>query len=117
MKKMAEHLLKRDGIYYYNRRVPDDVRAAFPKSVVKFSLQTSSLKEAKARRNVADVEWDAKFERLGAKGGEQGAPPAGSQASRQADPTELVRQYVATMQARMTREHQQRSSLQRGRAS
>lgn len=56
------HLLRRDGRYYYRRRVPEDVVAGVGLRVIKFSLHTSDKGKAKQARAVADVEWDARFE-------------------------------------------------------
>jgi hypothetical protein len=38
----AEYLLQRDGIFYYNRRIPDDVSAQYASKRVVFSLKTRS---------------------------------------------------------------------------
>ncbi len=98
---MPEHLLRRAGVYYYNRRVPGDVRTAFGKAVVKYSLKTSSLKEAKARLNVADVEWDAKFDHL--RHGLEQLIAHGSSEIVLSNPVELVRRYVEEVTGRMVK--------------
>ena len=38
----AEYLLQRDGIFYYNRRIPDDVSAQYASKRVVFSLKIRS---------------------------------------------------------------------------
>ena len=38
----AEYHLQRDGIFYYNRRIPDDVSAQYASNRVVFSLKTRS---------------------------------------------------------------------------
>lgn len=55
-------LLIRNGTYYYNRRVPKNRRHLFgSREVIKQSLGTKSLAEAKVLRSSLDVEWDARF--------------------------------------------------------
>jgi integrase len=56
------HLTKRNGVFYYRRRVPLHLVESFGKSIIQFSLQTSSLKEAKKQRAVADLKWTTQFE-------------------------------------------------------
>jgi integrase len=64
-----QHLLRRKGVYYYRRRVPLCLVTAIGKKVVQVSLHTTSLKEARKRRTLRDLEWDARFEAAAA------APP------------------------------------------
>lgn len=56
------HLLRRNGRYYYRRRVPEDVAAVIGRPVIKFALNTSDKSKAKQARALADVEWDQQFE-------------------------------------------------------
>jgi integrase len=56
------HLTKRNGVFYYRRRVPLHLVESFGKSIIQFSLQTSSLKEAKKQRAVEDLKWTTQFE-------------------------------------------------------
>jgi hypothetical protein len=63
-----QHLLRRNGIYYYRRRVPLHLVTAIAKKVVQVSLHTTSLKEARKRRTLRDLEWDARFEAAAAVG-------------------------------------------------
>jgi integrase len=49
----AEYLLQRDGIFYYNRRIPDDVSAQYTSKRVVFSLKTRS--RSAAVRSAASV--------------------------------------------------------------
>ncbi|HEY6702095.1 MAG TPA: DUF6538 domain-containing protein, partial [Pseudolabrys sp.] len=56
------HLTKRNGVFYYRRRVPLHLVESFGKSIIQFSLQTSSLKEAKKQRAVEDLKWSTQFE-------------------------------------------------------
>ena len=63
MKKVAEnhHLHKREGVWYYRRRVPTHLLETFGKPVIQLSLRTTSKKVAIGRREVRDVEWSARF--------------------------------------------------------
>ena len=56
-----QHLLRRNGVYYYRRRVPLHLVKKIGKKVVQVSLHTNSLKEATKLRTLRDLEWDAKF--------------------------------------------------------
>ena len=71
MDRVAEtyHLKCRKGVWYYRRRVPDHLVGTFGKAVIQHSLDTKSLKQAKRRREVADIEWSARFSAA------EGAPP------------------------------------------
>jgi len=57
-----QRLLRRNGVYYYRRRVPLSVIDKLGRKVVQLSLHTTSLKEAKRLRTLRDLEWDARFE-------------------------------------------------------
>jgi hypothetical protein len=57
----SNRVLRRNGTYYYRRRVPLHLVEAIGKRVVRYSLKTTNLKEAKRRREVADIEWSARF--------------------------------------------------------
>jgi integrase len=54
-------LRRKNGVYYYRRRVPLPLVKKFGKKFVQVSLHTNNLKEAKKRRTLRDLEWDAKF--------------------------------------------------------
>jgi hypothetical protein len=56
-----QRLQRRNGVYYYRRRVPLDLVEKIGKKVVQFSLHTTDFKEAKKLRTLRDLEWDAKF--------------------------------------------------------
>ena len=58
------HLQRRGCVYYYRRRVPQDLVSKFGKKVIQYSLQTSVLSEAKKRCAVHDLKTSAKFEHL-----------------------------------------------------
>ena len=57
----AEYLLQRDGIFYYNRRIPDDVSAQYASKRVVFSLKTRSrsaaLKSAASITGQLEKQW------------------------------------------------------------
>jgi integrase len=94
-----QRLLRRNGHYYYRRRVPLPLVAMLGKKVVQLSLQTTSLKEAKKLRTLRDLEWDAKFAALSspANGGDVPAvqtSPLGQPLSEN-ELLQLVRDYVA----------------------
>src|SRR6266540_1931014 len=56
------HLMRRNGVWSYRRRVPTHLTQTFGKKVIQFSLETSSLKEAKKRRAAEDLKWSTQFE-------------------------------------------------------
>ena len=58
------HLERRNGVYYYRRRVPDHAVAAIGARTVKYSLSTSDKKEARKRREIEDLKWRARFEAI-----------------------------------------------------
>ena len=61
---MAEtnRLLKRKNVWYYRRRVPLHLVSKAGKKFIQVSLDTTSLVEAKKRRSVLDLEWDARLD-------------------------------------------------------
>jgi integrase len=56
------HLCRRNGVYYYRRRVPLELVQAFGKNTIQFSLGTTNLTEAKKRRAAEDLKWTTQFE-------------------------------------------------------
>ena len=91
------HLLCRNGTYYYRRRVPDQLKSGNAKAELIYSLKTSNLAEAKKRRNLEDVRWDAELKAA------QAAPssvPGGPAASPGSAEVEAVRAYIANLGAR-----------------
>ena len=68
-KVSANHrLVVRDGTYHYRRIVPKHLVDAIGTSVIKYSLKTKDTKEARRRRELADVEWSARFEQAAVTG-------------------------------------------------
>src|ERR1700722_6684600 len=63
------HLVRRNGIWSYRRRVPTHLVAAIGKKLIQFSLATSNLKEAKKRRAAEDLKWSTRFEAAEKNGG------------------------------------------------
>ena len=57
----THRLLRRQSVCYYRRRVHEHLVAVFGKCVLQFSLGTRKLKEAKRKREIADIEWSARF--------------------------------------------------------
>ena len=55
----TKHLQKRGEIWHYYRRVPTKLIPILEKTFIKVSLGTTDLKEARKRRNIKDVEFDA----------------------------------------------------------
>lgn len=56
------HLERRQGVYHYRRRVPDDLVSVIGKKTIKESLKTKSIAKARKTRNLLDVKWDDEFE-------------------------------------------------------
>jgi integrase len=56
------HLCRRNGVFYYRRRVPMHLVEALGKKTIQFSLGTSNLSEAKKRRAAEDLKWTTRFE-------------------------------------------------------
>ena len=92
-----QHLLRRNGVYYYRRRVPLSLVEKIGKKVIQHSLDTSSFKEAKKRRTMYDLQWDARFEAYSVSSPEDKAPvPTSAQNSSLSamELIQLVRNYV-----------------------
>lgn len=64
MRDLADsyHLARRNGTWYYRRRVPEDVRAEVGKDVIQFSLGTPDKAKAKRLREKWDVHYSSEFE-------------------------------------------------------
>ncbi len=77
MRNLASNhrLLNRNGVWYYRRRVPQNLRTFFDLEMVMVSLKTSDRKEAASLRTIRDLEWDAKFAAAEARLAE---PPLGN---------------------------------------
>jgi hypothetical protein len=59
------HLLQRNAVFYYHRRVPLPLVEKLGKKVILFSLGTRDLKKAKKLRAAHDLQWDARFDAAG----------------------------------------------------
>jgi hypothetical protein len=94
-----QRLQRREGVYYYRRRVPLQLVAKFGKKFVQVSLHTTSLKEPKKRRTLLDLEWDAKFAACSSLVNGGGAPAVQTSALTQplseTELVQLVKDYVA----------------------
>jgi hypothetical protein len=99
------HLLRRNGVYYYRRRVPAQLVSVLGRKFIQLSLNTTSLAQAKKLRTVKDLEWDAQFEAAEKKAapsqaGFNGADATNSSALSEREVVELVRDYVERMDER-----------------
>ena len=63
MQKVSEkhHLIRRNGVYYYSRRVPDRAVAAVGRRTIRYSLKTTDKKAATRLREAHDLNWSARF--------------------------------------------------------
>jgi len=99
-----QRLQRRNGVYYYRRRIPHHLVVKLGKKFVQASLHTTSLKEAKKLRTLRDLEWDAKFAACSspANGGDGPAVPTTSlgQPLAEHELLQLVRDYVARQDQR-----------------
>jgi hypothetical protein len=98
------HLLRRNGVYYYRRRVPAHLVSALGRKFIQLSLSTASPTQAKKLRTVKDLEWDAQFEAAEKKAALSEASSDSALASKSApserEVVELVRGYVERMEGR-----------------
>jgi integrase len=94
-----QRLQRRNGVYYYRRRVPLHLVAKFGKKVVQVSLHTNNPKEAKKLRTLRDLEWDAKFAACSSPSNGGDGPAVQTSALAQplseTELVHLVRDYVA----------------------
>lgn len=58
---VSNHLTARAGVYQYVRRMPKDVRSAFPSTGIQKSLGTRDQREARATALDLDRQWDERF--------------------------------------------------------
>ncbi len=101
------HLFRRNGVYYYRRRVPAQLSfQPIGSKVIQFSLGTTSLKQAKQLRTAKDLEWDVRFEACAKKLSSSDAGSVASPSSAKAPPLSepemirLVHEYVERMDER-----------------
>lgn len=90
----SQNLIRRGDVWYYNRRVPTHLVSVLGRSLIRETLDTRDKSEAKKRRALKDVEWDARLEELEATGVTSPQQPA-------SDVTALVRSYVERKSAEM----------------
>lgn len=63
MKDVSDtHLLLRNGTWYYRRKVPDHLVVQIGRKMIQHSLGTKNKAEARKRRDIENVKWDAQFE-------------------------------------------------------
>jgi integrase len=90
-------LIRRNGIYHYRRRVPDDLVAAIGRREIHRSLGTASLTEAKKLRTMEDLKWDARFHAAGGQAAEPSAQHKQGEPVSRHEALRLVQQFVARM--------------------
>src|SRR6266542_2401513 len=86
------HLLRRNGVYNYRRKVPPSLLAEFG-TVIQFSLKTSDPKQARQQRELCDIEWSARFSEACKILHGDNVSPTSRKLSR-ADAERLVKDYV-----------------------
>jgi hypothetical protein len=108
--KQTNHLIRRDGIWYYRRRVPHAMQATFGKKEIQLSLGTPDLAEAKKRRAVEDLKFSARFgcavncTVAASPASDQAAPaPVGSVQPSDDEIIRLVQEYVTVADKRAQR--------------
>jgi integrase len=95
MKPMSDQRLqRRNGVYYYRRRVPLDLVEKIGKKAVQFSLHTTDFKEAKKLRTLRDLEWDAKFAACSQSAAGPDPVQTSAQPFSETELVQLVRDYV-----------------------
>lgn len=98
--------MRRNGIYYYRRRIPTDLIAVFGKREIQRSLGTTKPKEAEKRAAVEDLKWHEQFAAaavdLSAANGSPPSTVAGPPLS-EAEAIRLVQEYVERADERMRR--------------
>ena len=101
MEKVSDthHLVRRNGVWYFRRRVPKPLVVALGKKIIQYSLDTSDKKDAKKRREIEDVKWSARFEALVSEQRGSSTPAAAPTLSKR-QPIQLVRDYVDSMDER-----------------
>ncbi|MDR3570647.1 MAG: site-specific integrase [Candidatus Pacebacteria bacterium] len=103
------HILVRQGFYYYRRRVPDRLVARVGRRMIQFSLRTSDRARAAKLGEIEDVKWSAQFADAASKIGASD-PASDGPSTAKANPLSphqamrLVWDYVARMDSRNAEE-------------
>lgn len=63
MRTRNQHLKPRSGMWYYNRRVPEDVAGSFGKTIVKMALKTKDVEQARLIRDKISRELERQWSR------------------------------------------------------
>ena len=97
-----QRLHRRNGVYYYRRRVPVHLVEKLGKKVVQISLHTTSFNEAKKLRTLKDLEWDTRFDEFGQPKSGVAPPASALPTASLSEPgiAQLIRDYVARQDAR-----------------
>jgi integrase len=103
----THHLIRRNGVWYYRRRVPQAFQSVLGKKEIHVSLGTNNLPEAKKLRAVEDLKWSAQFENAANCTAQPHNPVPGPTAPGQmlseSEVLQRVREYVAAEGARSCR--------------
>jgi hypothetical protein len=95
------NLIQIGNKWHYRRRVPKDLSAAFEsKTFIKYARKTSDIKEARQLRDIEEVKWNEKFNKLRAGATDDAKLPIQSLGNEEAK--ELIREYVARELKRFT---------------
>lgn len=62
MKSVPYLILSKDGVYYYRRRVPQNLEAYFTKKVIKESLETKDFRTARISRDERNLHYQKQFD-------------------------------------------------------
>ena len=89
------HLIVRNGVYYYKRRVPAVAQEAFGGPMYQVSLETRILKEAEGKRALQDILFHARVDAVRANEQSKPVPVSASTAVLEAEVRARVRQFVA----------------------
>jgi uncharacterized protein DUF6538 len=100
----THHLIRRNGVWYYRRRVPQAFQSVLGKKEIHVSLGTNNLPEAKKLRAVEDLKWSAQFENAANCTAQPHTPvpdpTAPGQMLSESEVLQRVREYVAAEGAR-----------------
>jgi len=75
---LPNHVIRRNGVFQYVRRIPDDVASAFATARIQRSLKTRIPTEARLRAAQIDREVEEQFTKARLKLGFQIAPKLGA---------------------------------------
>ena len=95
------NLIQIGNKWHYRRRVPRDLSAAFEgKTLIKYALKTSDINQARQLRDIEEVKWNEKFNKLRAGATVSAKLPIQTLGNEEAK--ELIRDLVARELKRFT---------------